>query len=989
MSKTLTLKHLVFAVLVALGFQTANAQAFWTETFSDQASSTTNWVNGGTNGGAEVWTWTNDPLAGFMNAAIPGLGSPTADSGNFYFNSDANGEFDHDVTLTGVGNPADCSGKSNVHLRFYTQYIHYTAGSIAQVGMSTDGINFTYTTILAALPADAIYDDWVDVDLPGADGQAQVWIQFRWIGNYEYHWKVDDLELYEFVAPTNQVTFSVDMSTQTVDPSGVFISGTFNNWTNEAMTDAGNGIYTSTQTLTQGEQAEYHYKNGATAETGNAECGVSDGMGGYYRTYTPSGDISLPVVCFNSCGGCVVPCDQNPNAIICDNIDSYSTALKLGPQATWWTTWSGTEGTTEDGIVTTEQANTAPNSVKVVSTAAAGGPQDVVLNLGNKTSGRYELKWNLYVPAAKNAYYNIQNVVPIGAGSWNLDVFFSNNNMGNIQIGAGASLAEFSYPSDSWFEVKHIIDLDNNLLTLYINGVFVKKMAYPNNLGGIDFYGTNNVSTFYIDDVSYVTLSPIVYNANLCDAALDLSTLFGQAPGVAQNSGIQDNTNATVSPSDPAIDCWGENPGTDILDNTMWYTFTGDGNRYHIETNDCNGTVTNYIGSQQMDTGDTQMAVFEGDNCSDLTLVECNDDLYTTGTPDWRAGLDIETTNGTTYYILIDGFNTGVAATGEYCVSVTQSPSIDCADGAVGTFTLDNNGFICFGGNLNTVMMPDAASFIMPNLGPVYGMLWCITTDPVPANAWPGTIPGIASTAFSPTVTIVNLPNDGTGFAPGQYYLTPVVVAGGALIDPAGLARIFNVDPSGGCYFVGASQAVTLLPQINDLAALGQTTNEVVPPGNNGAISLAVEGGIAEVLGDPSLYGFEWSNGAFTQNLTGLTAGTYTVTISDPTGCVSPFTASFTVGLTTGTKDPAAVQSLTVTPNPTSSDAVVRLQLDNAMDVRIDVVNTLGQTVQSFNAGNVKSLNQPLNLSNFAEGAYFMRVTVGAETAVRRIVVQR
>ena len=83
MSKTLTLKHLAMVVLLALGCQAANAQAFWTETFSDQASSTTNWVNGGTNGGAEVWTWTADPLAGFMNAGVPALGSPTAD-GKFH-----------------------------------------------------------------------------------------------------------------------------------------------------------------------------------------------------------------------------------------------------------------------------------------------------------------------------------------------------------------------------------------------------------------------------------------------------------------------------------------------------------------------------------------------------------------------------------------------------------------------------------------------------------------------------------------------------------------------------------------------------------------------------------------------------------------------------------------------------------------------------------------------------------------------------------------
>ena len=161
---------------------------------------------------------------------------------------------------------------------------------------------------------------------------------------------------------------------------------------------------------------------------------------------------------------------SNPMSIVCDNIDTYVTNLKLGPQATWFTTWSGTEGTTEDGIVTTEQAASAPNSFKINSTAATGGPQDVVLKLNNQTAGNYELKWKMYIPTGKNAYYNIQDVVPIAAGVWNLDVFFNDAGVGAYGMGTTAVPGNFSYPYDTWFEVKHVIDLDNNLLKLFING---------------------------------------------------------------------------------------------------------------------------------------------------------------------------------------------------------------------------------------------------------------------------------------------------------------------------------------------------------------------------------------------------------------------------------------------------------------------------------------------------------------------------------------
>ncbi len=888
MTKTSTFRGVIAALLLAFSLQSSFAQVFWTETFSDQATSTANWVHGGTNGGPLTWTWTDVVNAG---AFQPGnFGSPTASTGYMWFDSDANGDFAHDVTLTGTGNPADATGKSNVHLRFYTLFRIFSSIYNGQVGVSTNGTDFTYYSpaefqgLNGASAATDRFEGWVELDISDvADGAAQVWVQFRWTGQYEYYWKVDDIELMEVAGP--------------------------------------------------------------------------------------------------------VPCDQNPMAIICDNLDSYTTGA-LGPQAAHWSTWSGTEGGAEDGIVSTEQANTAPNSLKVISTTNGAGPQDVVLDLGNKTTGRYELKFKMYIPAGKWGYYNMQNNVPIGTTPvWNFNVHFEDGTAGRFTGPNDALIANFTYPHDEWFECRHVIDLDNDLQSFWVDGNYVTKVGYTGNMGGIDFFGVNNISLFYVDDVEYVEMPPIVFNVDECAGAVDLTLLFGQPANVPQVSGLYDNTTATVDPSDPAAPaCWFDGvtatlPAVPKIDGSMWYTFTGDGNTYNIQTVPCTA------GAEYIDGGDTQMAIYTGD-CGTLgTPILCNEDL--TGAVDFRAGLEIETVAGTDYRMLIDGWSdeNGVVSLGKFCVQVTRVPSITCANGAVGTYTV-STPYLCNLAQLSELITIDPASFLIPNVGPVFGLAWAITTVPVPANTWPADLPNSAlqgSTGFLPNPFAVGYVNDGDPFDYGAWWVTPIVVGG-----IASGTTLFDGVVGSGCFFVGES---TLMNFLDELAPLDATADVTQPTAanNDGAIDLTVTGGFYDIIQDPSAYTVEWSgpNGytSTDEDISGLAAGTYIVTITDVSGCADPY--DFTVGVTSSAKDPASVKSLNVSPNPTTSVTLLNMVLENAADVRIEVLNTVGQTLQTLNVGNVSTLNQRIELDGLANGTYLLRVTVDGETAMRRVVLQR
>jgi gliding motility-associated-like protein len=67
--------------------------------------------------------------------------------------------------------------------------------------------------------------------------------------------------------------------------------------------------------------------------------------------------------------------------------------------------------------------------------------------------------------------------------------------------------------------------------------------------------------------------------------------------------------------------------------------------------------------------------------------------------------------------------------------------------------------------------------------------------------------------------------------------------------------------------------------QPQPLTAVPAVTNVTCPAGSNGAIALAVNGGTGQ-------YTFQWTNTAqATQNINGLSANTYTVTVTDANGC--------------------------------------------------------------------------------------------------------
>ncbi len=152
-------------------------------------------------------------------------------------------------------------------------------------------------------------------------------------------------------------------------------------------------------------------------------------------------------------------------------------------------------------------------------------------------------------------------------------------------------------------------------------------------------------------------------------------------------------------------------------------------------------------------------------------------------------------------------------------------------------------------------------------------------------------------------------------------------------------------------------------------------TEEVITPeseGNDGAIDLNATGGIGDLS-------YEWSNGETTASISGLSSGTYSVTIMDDTGC--GYIEEFEVVALVNTNELDEALHLNLYPNPTSADVAIQLP-DTNQSFDLMVRDLTGKLVFSTTkiTGNIYTLNSELLNSGVylielkGENTYFGKV---------------
>ena len=200
--------------------------------------------------------------------------------------------------------------------------------------------------------------------------------------------------------------------------------------------------------------------------------------------------------------------------IYATNFESFTAGTQVACQSTDWTTWSNAPCGPEDAMVSTDFAFSAPNAVK------DDGVNDLVHLMGNKTAGKYEFTFQMYIPAGHGGYYNLLHNFAGASSEWGMEFYFED--AGTAQLHAGGMIIPYPYNHDQWFQVKNVIDIDNDWAEIFIDGTSVYAWQWSldpstgnpglNQLSAVDFYSGSGATgivnpLYYFDDLSYTDVS--------------------------------------------------------------------------------------------------------------------------------------------------------------------------------------------------------------------------------------------------------------------------------------------------------------------------------------------------------------------------------------------------------------------------------------------------------------------------------------------------
>jgi murein DD-endopeptidase MepM/ murein hydrolase activator NlpD len=357
----------------------------------------------------------------------------------------------------------------------------------------------------------------------------------------------------------------------------------------------------------------------------------------------------------------------------------------------------------------------------------------------------------------------------------------------------------------------------------------------------------------------------------------------------------------------------------------VWYRFTGNGQA--ITASVCN---SNY---------NTQIGVYAG-SCGNLTCVTSDDDGC--GTTSAGSQVTFNSANGTIYYIYVTGYLTSDTGNFTLQLSCAAPPTL-----SISSSTLNPGA----GAGSSTINVTSNC-----NLWSVSGAPSWMTVSPTSDNG-------------NATVTIQYQANTST-----QSRTATLTFSG------CGLTQTVTITQT------GVQVTLTVSPGTLSLGAAAGSTNVNVTSNCN---TWSVSGAPSWITVSPaSGNGYETVTIQYQENTTGQIRSAM-LTVS---GCGIMQTISITQSTLTITSDVEEITSLislNIIPNPTSGLFTLSLALSTAENIRISLINSSGQVLQTIEDERSTGGNYHFDLSNNPGGLYLLKITTGKGYLTRSIILTK
>ncbi len=141
---------------------------------------------------------------------------------------------------------------------------------------------------------------------------------------------------------------------------------------------------------------------------------------------------------------------------------------------------------------------------------------DVLFNLNNITSGRYELSLDMWIQSGRNAYLNMQKYAEQAGREFGFQLTLAS---GSALLEVGGTESRINFQHNRWLKLVFDMDLDVNRLIIKIDdnvlGEFPASWTLRNQdglaqVGAIDFYGLNEETQFWMDNLCLIEKSDLI-----------------------------------------------------------------------------------------------------------------------------------------------------------------------------------------------------------------------------------------------------------------------------------------------------------------------------------------------------------------------------------------------------------------------------------------------------------------------------------------------